>query len=65
MWKNESSEQLIFVLVHPQNIFLTDGASVGVRLMLSALIRDANDVVMVPIPQYPLYSASIALYGKL
>jgi len=27
------------------------------------LIRNANDCVLVPIPQYPLYSASITLYG--
>lgn len=47
----------------PNNIFLTDGASVGVRLLLNAAIRDGNDAILVPIPQYPLYSASIALYG--
>ena len=40
-----------------------DGASVAVRLLLSALIRDSNDAMLVPIPQYPLYSASIQLYG--
>ena len=31
--------------------------------MLFMLIRGPNDGIMVPIPQYPLYSASIALYG--
>jgi glutamate--glyoxylate aminotransferase len=36
---------------------------VGVRSCLNALIRDSRDGVLVPIPQYPLYSASIALYG--
>ena len=35
----------------------------GVRSCLNALIRDSRDGVLVPIPQYPLYSASIALYG--
>ena len=35
----------------------------GVRSCLNALIRDKRDGVLVPIPQYPLYSASIALYG--
>ena len=30
---------------------------------MKTLIRDGNDGVMVPIPQYPLYSASLALYG--
>ena len=47
----------------PNTIFLTDGASVGVRMCLNALIRDERDAVMVPVPQYPLYSASIALYN--
>ena len=48
-----------------QHIFLTDGASVAVRMCLNALIRNGNDGILVPIPQYPLYSASIKLYGKL
>jgi len=47
----------------PDLIFLTDGASVAVRMALNALIRDQHDGILVPIPQYPLYSASIALYG--
>lgn len=47
----------------PENIFLTSGASEGVRLLLEAMIRDEQDGVLVPLPQYPLYSASIALYG--
>lgn len=32
-------------------------------MVLQALIRGNNDGIMVPIPQYPLYSASIVLYG--
>eukprot|EP01025_Chloroclados_australasicus_P039239 TRINITY_DN40527_c0_g1_i1.p1 TRINITY_DN40527_c0_g1~~TRINITY_DN40527_c0_g1_i1.p1 ORF type:complete len:524 (-),score=50.45 TRINITY_DN40527_c0_g1_i1:375-1946(-) len=47
----------------PENIFLTDGASVAVRMALNAMIRDSSDGILVPIPQYPLYSASIGLYG--
>lgn len=47
-----------------QNIFLTDGASVAVRMALNAMIRDDRDGILVPIPQYPLYSASIQLYGE-
>ncbi len=46
-----------------ENIILTDGASKGVQLSLLALLRNPNDGVMIPIPQYPLYSASIALLG--
>jgi aspartate/methionine/tyrosine aminotransferase len=45
------------------NIFLTDGASPGVKAMLQLLIRDHTDGILVPIPQYPLYSASITLQG--
>lgn len=48
---------------NPENIFLTDGASVAVRYMLNAIIRTSQDGILVPIPQYPLYSASIQLYG--
>lgn len=47
----------------PDNIFIGNGASEVARMVLFAIIRDQNDGIMVPIPQYPLYSASIALYG--
>ncbi|WIA15746.1 hypothetical protein OEZ85_002361 [Tetradesmus obliquus] len=46
-----------------EHIYLTDGASAGVRNVLQSIIRNEADAVLVPIPQYPLYSASIALYG--
>lgn len=45
------------------DIFLTDGASPAVQMMLRALIRGPQDGIMIPIPQYPLYSATIALCG--
>lgn len=48
---------------NPEHIFLTDGASVAVRYLLQAAIRDSRDAILVPIPQYPLYSASIQMYG--
>jgi alanine transaminase len=47
----------------PRDVYLCDGASPGVQAFLKALIRNKKDGVMVPIPQYPLYSASIALFG--
>ncbi|EGG24468.1 alanine transaminase [Cavenderia fasciculata] len=47
----------------PSDIFLTDGASVAVQRILRLLIRDRNDGILIPIPQYPLYSATIELYG--
>jgi len=47
----------------PEAIFLTDGASKGVQAALRILVADARDGIMIPIPQYPLYSATITLYG--
>jgi aspartate/methionine/tyrosine aminotransferase len=46
-----------------ENIFLSDGASAGVQACLKILIRGEKDGVMIPIPQYPLYSGSIPLLG--
>ncbi len=45
----------------PEKIFLTDGASKGVQSALQVLISGPSDGVMIPIPQYPLYSATITL----
>ena len=45
------------------HIILTDGASKGVQAVLLALLKNPKDGVMIPIPQYPLYSATLALYG--
>ncbi|EKG02049.1 alanine aminotransferase, putative [Trypanosoma cruzi] len=50
-------------LVDASSIFLTDGASSGVRLLLQVLVGDASDAVMVPIPQYPQYTAQLTLLG--
>ena len=44
-----------------ENVFLTDGASKGVEFLLKLVLRGPDDGVMVPIPQYPLYSAALAL----
>src|SRR5208337_778675 len=49
--------------VDPEAIFLTDGASRGVQTILKLLLAGPADGVMIPIPQYPLYSATITLYG--
>ena len=48
--------------VDPDSIFLTDGASKGVQTILRMLIAGPQDGIMIPIPQYPLYSATITLY---
>ncbi len=47
----------------PEAIFLTDGASKGVQAVLRLIVADERDGIMIPIPQYPLYSATITLYG--
>jgi len=48
----------------PANIALTDGASKGVQAAMTMLSNKREDGFMIPIPQYPLYSATIALYGS-
>jgi aspartate/methionine/tyrosine aminotransferase len=45
------------------DIILTEGASQGVHIIMNSLIIDENDAILIPIPQYPLYTASIALSG--
>lgn len=46
-----------------EDIFITGGASPGVQQILNLLIRKPSDGIMIPIPQYPLYSASIPMLG--
>jgi len=43
-------------------IFLTNGASEAARYVMRAMIRGPHDGILAPIPQYPLYSASVGLY---
>jgi alanine transaminase len=47
----------------PEDIFMTNGASAGINMMLNALVADSSCGVMIPIPQYPIYSATIDLLG--
>lgn len=44
-------------------IILTDGASKGAQAIILALLKNEQTGYMIPIPQYPLYSATISLYG--
>jgi len=48
---------------NPSDIYLTNGASAGVDMLLRLSIRGPTDGIMIPIPQYPLYSATIPLYN--
>ncbi|MEN9946996.1 MAG: hypothetical protein RLZZ293_1382 [Pseudomonadota bacterium] len=45
------------------DIILTDGASKAAQTVITAIIKKSNDGLMLPIPQYPMYSASLALSG--
>ncbi len=47
----------------PDRIMLIDGASRGVHTVFTLLTNRENAGYMIPIPQYPLYSAAIELYG--
>ena len=48
---------------NPGNIFITNGASEGAKHIINLLIAGKNDGIMIPIPQYPLYSASVKKAG--
>jgi aspartate/methionine/tyrosine aminotransferase len=45
----------------PEAVYLTDGASKGVQTALRILVSGPHDGIMIPIPQYPLYSATLTL----
>ena len=47
----------------PEDVYLTDGASPGIKLFLNLLISHHMHGIMIPIPQYPLYSAAISQFG--
>lgn len=50
----------------PSNIYLSTGASEGIRTIMKLLLHGDGQVpvgVMIPLPQYPLYSATIAEFG--
>lgn len=47
----------------PSQIFLTEGATSGIIDFLQIIVSGENDGVVLPIPQYPLYSALISLFG--
>ncbi|EAU84123.1 transaminase [Coprinopsis cinerea okayama7 len=44
----------------PNHIFLTAGASAGVSLLINMLISSPTSGILIPIPQYPLYTATLA-----
>jgi aspartate/methionine/tyrosine aminotransferase len=46
----------------PDEIIMSNGASEAASLLMNTVLQE-NDEVMIPIPQYPLYSANITLLG--
>lgn len=56
-WKNG------FCPADPDRIFLTNGASEGAKNVIEMLITNKNDGIMIPVPQYPLYSATVRRCG--
>ncbi|GES63581.1 alanine aminotransferase [Aspergillus terreus] len=46
---------------NPQDLFLCAGASSGVNTLLNVICDGPDAGVLVPIPQYPLYTATLAL----
>lgn len=61
----DNQGQANFVAANPEHIYLTNGASSGVEAMIKIFMDKTTDTsgptdgFMVPIPQYPLYSATI------
>lgn len=45
----------------PQNIYLCGGASAGVNALMSVICASPQTGILVPIPQYPLYTATLSL----
>lgn len=48
---------------NPSHIFLSNGASDSIKNLISCLIRNDKDGIMISVPRYPLYSADIILKG--
>jgi len=46
---------------NPANIYLSAGASSGVNTLLNTICAAPNTGILVPIPQYPLYTATLSL----
>lgn len=61
--RRDGGESPVEVPSNPEHVFLTNGASEGARFILEMLIAGPRDGIMIPIPQYPLYSATIRKYG--
>jgi len=50
---------------NPNHIFLTTGASGGVSFLINMLINSPEAGILIPIPQYPLYTACLAQHSGI
>lgn len=46
---------------NPANIYLSAGASSGVNTLLNTICAAPNTGILIPIPQYPLYTATLSV----
>lgn len=56
-------EQRDGIAANPDDIFMINGASSGIEMILSCMVANSNCGIMIPIPQYPIYSATLDLLG--
>lgn len=63
--RRDGADSPVVARANPDHIFVTNGASEGARLLIEMLICDRRAGIMIPIPQYPLYSATIKKYGGI
>jgi alanine-synthesizing transaminase len=61
--RRDAVDGRVAVASDPDRVFLTNGASEGAMYILEILLSGPDDGVMIPIPQYPLYSAAIKRCG--
>jgi len=48
---------------NPADLFLTNGASAGLNMVFTIMMAHPDDAILVPIPQYPIYSALASMTG--
>lgn len=50
-------------LCDPEDLYLTDGATTAIMQLFSLFAKDTNTGILLPIPQYPLYTALLTMYN--
>ena len=62
----KNSEVADLPTADPANIFLTDGVFTGVKMIMQVILgATPTDALMIPIPQYPLYTGMLPLMSGL